>query len=405
MSPRILVILLLLPTFALADDTRCEAIATATDRAERTGMFRVSGLAADRGWSKRAVGLCGGAVEEVVWRGRAEAALDPDGHERHRIELRHLYRSFAVEEGWTATLGKAPRGWDVGYAAQPIDFLGDRKSVRDPEDRLGERKASAFAALDHTAGPWSAFAVFGEYRLAGDRRPQFILSAERNFGALHAQAITQAPRGEPPGLGGAVTQVIGQALELHASGFVRQGNDRPVHQGVVADEGFRLFRRGEQPVAAWQADDGRLFPRWVAGGQWTSEDGLNLVAEWVHDRRGLSRSQWHRLAALTDLHAAAPPAAADGNLRFDASSLWPAGTMRDYAFLRAAKSVAGVDAEARALVNLADGSADLGLRLTLPILERFRLWLDLDAAVGRPRSEFGSVPGAATALLAASATF
>ena len=397
------------PAVLEAAELRCEAIGVARDNHARPGSFRVGDLIAQSGPSGEGIGLCGGTVEGLVWEVRADGFAQTSGYATDRLYLRQLYRRFPLAEDWAVTVGRGLRGWDVGYVAQPVDFLGQSKNIYDLEDRFSERKTSAYAALDHFVDDWTLTGTLGQYRLYDRSLPEAIFTAETDIDGTHLLLITQKTRYQPAGGGGAISSVIGQALELHASGFARQGTDRPIHLSLINDES-RFFPAGDNPVAAWRLHDARWYPRWVVGGQWTDDSGLNLMAEWTHDASGLTKNQWTQLMALTDFHAngarfGVPAAGIAGNLKDDAATLGQNGSMQDYLLLRVDYPLIWLETELRSLINLQDGSTSWGLRLTHNLSDNMRAWLQFDCNLGGGRSEFAQVPLGHDGLLAVSVIF
>ena len=320
--------------------------------------------------------------------------------------VRQLYADLPVASPATLTVGRRMRGWDVSYVAQPIDFWGERKDFHDLEDRLRQLRASSLVAFDHIDQSWTLGAAAGEdlRRTDGKAGNQAVLTAETEVGSSHLQFVTQRTPDQPWGFGGGISRVIGSALELHASYFGRYGTERPIHRALL-DGDLRYYTAAEQPVDSYRLHDGHWYGQSVVGGQWTAENGVNLLLEWLHDDSGLSRSQWNRLMDLGAFHAAGagrgvPQSAVDGNLKFDALALAQGPAMRDYLFGRIASDFAGGTVEVYALVNAADRSTSSGLRLTVKPTPRAEAWLDYRANGGGGRSEFGTVPSARTALLA-----
>lgn len=388
---------------------RCEVVGAATvDVARQGDMVPLTGLA-DDGSSVAAVAMCGGRAGGVTWEVTAQQTVREGGDDRRSLRLTRLSRSIHLDDAWRLTVGKTPRGWDVGYAAQPLDFLGQSRRLGDLEDRYHEREASVLAALDYSTGEAGYSLIVADDRQDEDRQLQVIALAERQVGATQLLGVVQKPEKQPLGVGGGFSTVVGAALELHGSAFFRQGSAHPVHRSLL-DNQPAFFRAGDEPVGAWRRESGRVFPRWVVGGQWTHESGLNVVAEWVHDGAKLSGAEWSRLRSLTRFHAlgarlGVPSAGVDGNLRHDARVLSPDGAMRDYAFVRLSRPFNGWDGEVRGLVNMVDFSTALGLRVTIPVGPAARVWLDASANVGRTGSEFGEVPAVGAITLATSITF
>ncbi len=417
-APLAALAILLLPQPApvrAAPVDRCEVVGAARLEVDRQGgMIPLPGLA-DDGGSVTAVAVCGGRAAGVAWEVTGRQTVREGGDDRRALRLTRLSRSVPLDDAWSLTVGKTPRGWGVGYAAQPLDFLGQSRRPGDLEDRYHEREASVLAALDYTAGAVGYSLIVADTRQSREPQLQVIALAERQVGATHLVAVAQKPERMAPGLGGGFSSVIGAALELHGSAFFRQGSEHPVHRALLDNRPAffgpsTFFAAGETPVGPWRRDSGRVYARWVVGGQWTHETGLNVVAEWLHDGARLSGAEWSRLRALTRFHASGaalgvPPAGVEGNLRHDARLLAPDGAMRDTAFLRLSRPFDGWDGEVRALVNAVDFSSALGLRVTVPLRGAARVWLDAAATVGRPGSEFGEVPAAGAITLATSITF
>ncbi len=381
----------------------CEAFVAPNMVHERSNMFRVDGLSDPDGAAVEGGALCGGTFEGWNWQVRGAVTYE-DGDWDPDPTIRRLSHAFEIDDQWTFTIGKEPRGWDGAYVAQPLDFLGDVKDYVDIKDRLGELEPSILAAVDYFGEDWTLSAVVGENRTYDQKRVQMILTAERNLGGTNVQALLQKTPEQPLGLGGGLSSVIGQSLELHFSVFARQGTARPIHRSLV-DGDFRFFPSANNPIGAHRINDDKWYPRWVTGGQWTAVSGLNFLAEWMHDQRGLNSTQWNRLKRLTDFHASGNAfgvsgEAIDGNLRYDAASIRVGGNMRDYLFLRASYPVEQWEFEANALTNLHDASVSSGLRVTREIRDDLIAWLELRANLGRDGTEFGEVPTGHSVFLA-----
>lgn len=391
------------------DELHCQAIGVAENNHARATTFRTNGLIDRPGNSLEGIGICGGTVERFVWEVRASGFGQDDGYATDALYLRQLYRRFEINEDWGLTAGRGLRAWDVGYVAQPTDFLGSGKSIYDLEDRLSQRRTSTFAALDHFVDGWTLNAIVGQYHGFDRSLPQAILSADADIKGTHMTLLGQKTRYQPVGVGADISSVIGQSLELHASGFARQGTDRPIHQSLL-DNDFRFYPSGSTPVSSWRRDDERWYPRWVVGGQWTDDSGLNLMLEWKYDASGLSKSQWNRLMSLTDFHAnggqlGVSSSAINGNLKNDAATMQSNGTMRSYLFLRAAYPQEWLESEIHTLINLADGSSNWGVRFTHNLTDSVKSWIEFNANVGSGHQEFAQVPLARNVLLALSTTF
>jgi hypothetical protein len=395
-------------TLGAAEDIHCEAFGKVESSRARSSTLNPDGSLTIVTKSNELGSLCDGAHFGWNWQVRAAAREQWDTSNSdssdYEIVLRQAYRTFDLGDQWTLTAGRKLRGWDTGYSAQPIDFLGEKKNSADLEDRLSERTPSVFLAFDHIGDDWTNSVIFAENRLYEKKRPQILLTAETNRHGTNLQLILQKTSDQPWGGGGGASTVIGKALELHGSFFGRRGTARPIHLSLINDD-FRFYGPGENPVSEHRLHDGTWYPQWVVGGQWTAESGLNLLMEWTHDSSGLTPEKWRQLLALSGFHAGGaafgvPPAGIRGNVAFDAATLSRVGgTMQDYAFARAVYPFTQFDAEAYALINAYDRSSAAGVRFTYKVSRRFQSWLDLRWNRGHDGTEFGEVPVARSMLL------
>lgn len=234
---------------------------------------------------------------------------------------------------WQASLGKKVVGWDVGYAFRPNDVVQqeERRTLfgQTPEGRplmqvehFGAESALSLVWVNpqrwHEPPPHprgareSAFAARGYHR-AG--------SADWHFFARHGR--------HTGGSGGAaVSWVASDELELHLSARAFRRHDR-WHDGGVAAAALL-------PANPWALAAGGGGLSWLAGGQWTGESRLSLLAEAWHDATAPSDDDWsrwrERSRALRAL-AGVPVAAVAGNLAWQATPL-AAALRRDNLFLR-----------------------------------------------------------------------
>ena len=297
------------------------------------------------------------------------------------------------------------RGWDPGYIAQPLDFLGQPKNVRDLEDRLSERQASVFVELGRNTTEWSTSFIIGENRMYAEPQGQAIIVVEKNFNGTNMLLVTQKTFDQPAGIGSGMSTVIGEGLELHGSFFTRRGTRRPIHLSLLNYD-FKFYGPNEFPVSDYRLHDDHWYSQWVIGGQWTVPSGLNVLLEWTHDESGLSPAQWDELVALTQFHAngaslGVPSAAVSGNLAYDADTLSRnGGSMQDYLFVRFSYPLQSLEFEISSLINTYDQSHSSGIRITYKPAQRWQTWIDMRWNQGDTGTEFGEVPVRRDTLLA-----
>jgi hypothetical protein len=334
-------------------------------------------------------------------RGQYNLTHRDDWYDKSDLILQELSREFQFSDDTTLLIGKTNLNWDVAYSSRPLGFFSKDVDLRDIEDRFDRTRGLPLIALTHIGDGWDVTGVisddFGETRdgfNAGLR--QWAIKAGTQFGATNANLIVQQPERQPVGYGFSATHAVGNSLAFHAEGFVRQGTRRPIHESVFTGQP-RFYGADQNPYGEFRRNDNSWYPRWVVGGQWTSDELLNIIVEWVHDSRGLDDDQWRDFKNLARFHGSGrnfglSDTAVNGNLARDALTYLTTGTRQDYLYLRFLQGGATWEPALSSFTSLEDGSTSFNFRLTYTGAHDWQFWIDARANVGLGGSEFGSVP-------------
>jgi len=234
---------------------------------------------------------------------------------------------------WQASAGKKVLGWDVGYGFRPNDVVQqqERRTLfgQTPEGRplvqLEHFDAeSALSLVWVNPERWRDDAD----QARGARESAFAARAYRRAGAADWHFFARHGRHTGASTGAAVSWVADDATELHASARAFERHDRWNDGGAAA--GALLH------ASPWAMATGGGGVSWLAGGQWTGESRIGVLAEAWHDATAPSDRDWSRWRdrnrALVAMQSA-PAAAVAGNLAWQATPL--AGSLRrDNLFLR-----------------------------------------------------------------------
>jgi hypothetical protein len=348
-----------------------------------------------------AAGLAGGGRE----RGRGEADL--------RLRLRGLTAEVsaraAARSGETLdtqgvvnelfyeadiwgqhfTLGKKVVGWDVGLAYRPLDVVQQ-------EDR---RSLHPFALEGVPLVAWELFgeewalALVYSNPLRGTAPAQrddesAALRGYRKLGAVDLHLVARYSARTELQAGAAAALVLGDELELHASGRYQRRSERFVGPADGA------------PVAA-SDPTGTAVSRDVlaalAGFTFTPGRGFSLLGEAWLDPGGGTADEWKALGALAErqrallAEPAVPAAVALANLAWELRAFERPNLVRENLFLRAAWKGEGLEPAVDVLVTPADGgwvaTAVIGYQG-----EHARLDAGLRLLGGRPGSAYRLSP-------------
>jgi hypothetical protein len=238
--------------------------------------------------------------------------------------------------GWQFSAGRKVVAWDVGYGFRPNDVVQQearRTLVSSTPQGRAVLQAEHFDA--HTA--WSFVWVNpqrvaeGEDRFGADEQA-LALRVFRHAGSADWHGFARYGRHTHASLGGAVSWVATDSLELHASGRAAERADvlrSDAAGGLVASNPYTLRTGGKAAQA-------------LLGGTWTGENKLGLMAEWWYDSTAVSDGQWDawfaRNRALLQMAGPGAPEplhqGVGGNLAWQAQAFGTPSLRRNNVFLR-----------------------------------------------------------------------
>ncbi|HIE02364.1 MAG TPA: hypothetical protein EYP59_19120 [Thiotrichaceae bacterium] len=315
--------------------------------------------------------------------------------EKKYSRFREAYLGHEWSElGLEVSLGRRIIRQGTGYIARPTSLLEGQVRRQDPDDHWGALLGSDMLFLQwFKEDSTLSFAVTDSDKNLNPReRPDVVFRYETLWGDADFAVVAGLP---DPAFGFAWANVFGEGLELHADILAQRGTTRAYHQVTQEDSEATLYT--DYPyVSPWE-DSGRFFLYSVLGGQYTIGQ-TNLIFEWLHDTRGLSRSEFQKGSALSQYHRqlfdtqASLNAVAQANLLWDLDTLTTQGSMRDYLFLRAGKNTGTLQPSVNLLCNAQDGSCVFSpeMRYKTGSLD-FKALLQI-ARGAAADTEFGSIP-------------
>jgi hypothetical protein len=243
--------------------------------------------------------------------------------------------------GWQFSAGRKIVAWDVGYGFRPNDIVQQEQRrtllTSTPQGRAVVQ-AEHFNA--HTA--WSLVwvnpqrASDGGASLASGADEQALAARiYRHVGEADWHGFARYGQHTRASLGGAVSWVANDSLEVHASGRAAERADvwafDAAVNGLASSSPYRTVTQGKTVQA-------------LVGATWTAQNKLSLMTEWWYDSSAASNAQWrawharNRQLAQT-LFPGAPDGlrrAVAGNLGWQAQAFGGQSLRRNNVFLRLA---------------------------------------------------------------------
>ena len=315
-------------------------------------------------------------------------------NEQNKGQFREAYLGHEwVESGLEVSLGRRIIRQGTGYIARPTSLLEGYVQRQDPEDHWGELLGSDMLFLQwfQEASTLSFAITDSDKNLYPRERPDAILRYETLLGNADFALVTGFP---DPTFGLAYSNVFGKGLELHADILTQRGTKRAYHRVTQASSEPTLYT--DYPYLSPWEESGRFFLYSVLGGQY-SLGAAQIIFEWLHDSRGLSRSQFKQWSRLSQYHRQifdtqpALRSAAQANLLWDLNTLTTQGNSRDYLFLRIGKNTGALQPAMNLLVNAQDQSYVLSPEIRY-LKDHLAIETSVQIAHGAGDTEFGSVP-------------
>jgi hypothetical protein len=229
-----------------------------------------------------------------------------------------------TELGLEVSLGRRIIRQGTGYIARPSSLLEGQVRRQDPDDHWGALLGSDMLFLQwFKEDSTLSFAITDSDKNRNPReRPDVVFRYETLWGDADFAVVAGLP---DPAFGFAWANVFGEGLELHADILAQRGTTRAYHQ-VTQENSDPMLYTDYPYVSPWE-DSGRFFLYSVLGGQYTIGQ-TNLIFEWLHDTRGLSRSQFQKWSALSQYHRQLFDTQASLNAVAQANLLWDLDTLR-----------------------------------------------------------------------------
>jgi opacity protein-like surface antigen len=291
-----------------------------------------------------------------------QASLDPSVIRQNRLGT-VMARGQAIREGGSASLSVAPK-------------------LESPAPISTTAQPSLNPSFDRTNGT-NRVLLTASYDI-GDLNPQALLYNERGrtkFGLNLSHQIGQSVVGYLEWAGGKQPNLIAQAVS-----YGKLTGTLPPNAPTLPP-----------------ADSAEKFRNDVAiGASWTSSTKITLNLEYHYHQAGLSNQDWKNWFDIGAANASRQPVTAElWYLRGFAGAQQQPLT-RHQAFLRADwpdAFVVHLELTALAFVNLYDGSTLGQLSASYDVSDAWTLRAYISANLGAKRSERGSVPQAASAIL------
>ncbi len=321
-----------------------------------------------------------------------------------QLKLKELYAALSVNDSVDVYAGRRILRWGTGYAWTPTGILDPSRDPSDPQDRLRLNRGRDVIGLDIVRGRQTLNIVYGAPKLISDGEiagdgTQLAARYGVLVRGLDLALVGSIESGHPDKAGINATYVIGENLEVHAEWLASWGSDRLWPSAAAADDPRITY--AAQPLEPLRLAGHPLLHTVVAGINYTTASGWNLVAEYRHNGEGLSNREWGRFVEYVNYNGdlagtLAAPTLADMNLLWSASVLSSVDNRRNYAFARVARDevIGRFSVDVLSIVSLDDGGLMLAGEVSAPIGDRFFGYVRPSWLWGPRDSEFQMVPSA-----------
>jgi hypothetical protein len=318
--------------------------------------------------------------------------------------IRELALDLSLTNEFDMTIGKKILKWGPGYAFNPTGVVEPQRSPSDPSDRLGQNDGRKLASVTAFLGKSSlTFVYINDVQLRSSKlcwsKQEFALRAYTFVNGFDLSLIGHYKEGDRLETGFNSAKVIGSNLELHGEVLAKKGTSAEYHQVITSDNDEQIF--SSNPYMAMYNHSDRVFYKILLGGQYTFENGINIVLEYYHDAEGLSKIEWKRWLkfvkfqnSIQEGSVAATPIlieASRNNILWALRTLSPRGTMSDYMFAREFYSTGNWSFECLQFLNALDFSVVVIPSASFGISENISLYSRLTSFIGSSDSEFGAL--------------
>jgi hypothetical protein len=322
----------------------------------------------------------------------------------YTYSLREFAFDYSLSDAVDITIGKKILKWGTGYAFNPTGVVEPQRSPSDPSDRLGQNEGSQLASVDFFVGRSSLTLVYvNDSRIESwnwhSGTQQLALRAHTFVSGLDLSLVGHFREGDRLELGTNWSYVVGNNLELHGEFLGKQGSSSLYHQIIATDDDQQIF--SSYPYQAMYDHSSQIFYKFLLGGQFTFDNGINIAIEFYRNTEGLSTIQWQRWMKFvkfqSDIQRGLIPVSPElvgpsrNNLLWALSTLSPRGAMQDYLFGREYLGVDRWGIELIQFVNADDLSAVIIPTASFKISDNLSTYGRLSVFTGNGESEFGAL--------------
>jgi hypothetical protein len=325
-------------------------------------------------------------------------------HPAYAFTLHELSIDVPITEQIDLLAGKKILKWGTGYAFNPTGVVEPQRLPSDPSDRLNANEGRKLVSISALSGQSSLTIVYlNDVKFSTDAvhwaNTEWALRASTYVSGLDLAFIghwRQHDRGE---LGVNSAYVIGERLELHAEALASRGTSEMYHASLFDNATDSLYTA--PPYRTAYGSSSVMFWKTLIGGQYTFDNGVNIVLEYYHNGEGLSRDEWDRWMTFVRAHDAmregstvVPTQALPllrVNLLWALQTLASRGTMREYVFVRGAYTQGAWSGEVLGLVNAVDKSSVVVTSLSYKFSPVVTTYMRGTIFSGRDGTEYGSM--------------
>ena len=209
-----------------------------------------------------------------------DASTDNLKESDYTFTLRELSLDLSLTDEFDITIGKKILKWGPGYAFNPTGVVEPQRSPSDPSDRLGQNDGRKLASATAFLGKSSCtFVYINDVQYKSSKlfwsNQEFALRAYSFINGFDLSLIGHYKEGDRLEIGLNSAKVIGSNLELHGEVLAKKGSSAEYHQVITSDNDEQIF--SSYPYVAFYDRSNRIFYKILLGGQYTFEDGINMV--------------------------------------------------------------------------------------------------------------------------------
>jgi len=283
-------------------------------------------------------------------------------------------------DGWEFSLGRRRIEWGIGYAIRPLDVIA--------QGQRQHYQTSYESGVDLVEANWfgleSSWQFVALYRPADQQELPDAGGAElaaryyRLWGDVDLHAIVHGVEGGAHGLGGGLSWVVGDALELHLAGLIRRKAHHWAQDDYQSLTEITRLRPIHNPLLL------------LMGGNWSHEGGITLMVEGWYDERGYSSHTWEQLQQLNQQKQLIPDPALQSLSRLSDSRHYLAPSLlRQNLFFRLSQDNETIDPSLSIQWTPEDGGSVLTLQIDSQILNDLTATLALRQFGGTRGSAYG----------------